>query len=119
MYTPVNLAGKLFRISLIVLDDQGINVILGMNWMKGHKALLDIVSCTVCLDSPANGVIVLQLPPLATKHSSVHHTTAQNLKDICVAHEFLDVFPDELPGMPPDRDMEFTIEIQLGTAPIF
>jgi hypothetical protein len=53
MCTPLKLAGKLFRTSLIVLDGQGIDVILGMSWMKGHKALLDIVSRTVRLDSPA------------------------------------------------------------------
>jgi hypothetical protein len=32
--------------------------------------------------------------------------------------EFLDVFPDDLPGMPPDRDIEFIIELLPGTAPI-
>jgi predicted aspartyl protease len=34
MYTPLNVVGKLFRTSLIVLDGQGIDVILGMSWMK-------------------------------------------------------------------------------------
>jgi hypothetical protein len=111
MYTPLNLTGKLFRTSLIVLDDQGIDVILGMSWMQEHRALLDTVSHTVHLDSLANGVVVLQLPPPVTKHSSVHHTTAQNLEDIPVAREFLDVFPNDLPGMLPDRDVEFTIEL--------
>jgi hypothetical protein len=109
MHTSLNLTGKLFRTSLIVLDGQGIDVILGMSWMKGHKAQFDIVSHIVRLDSPANGVVVLQLPPSATKHSSVHHTAAQKLEDIPVAREYLDVFPDDLPGMPPDRDVEFTI----------
>ena len=32
--------------------------------------------------------------------------------------EFSDVFPEELPGLPPDRDVEFKIELVLGTAPI-
>jgi hypothetical protein len=32
--------------------------------------------------------------------------------------EFLDVFPDELPGLPPDTDIEFGIELVLGTTPI-
>jgi hypothetical protein len=80
--------------------------------------LLGTISRIVHLDSPANGMVVLQLPPPITKHSSVHHTTAHNLEDIPVAHEFLDVFPDDLPGMPPDRDVEFTMELQPGTAPI-
>jgi hypothetical protein len=49
---------------------------------------------------------------------SVHHTAAQNLEDIPVACEFPNVFPEDLPGMPPDRDVEFVIELQPGTAPI-
>jgi hypothetical protein len=49
--------------------------------------------------------------------TSVHHTIAQNLEDIPVACEFPDVFPEDLPGMPLDRDVEFTIELQPGTAP--
>jgi hypothetical protein len=114
MYIPLNLAGKLFRTSLIVLDGQGIDVILGMSWMKGHKALLDTVSHTMHLDSPAHDVVVLQLPPPDTKHPSVHQTTAQNLKDILVAREFSDVFPEDLSGIPPDQDVEFTIELQPG-----
>jgi hypothetical protein len=118
MHTPLNLTGKLFRTSLSVLDGQGIDVILSMSWMKGHKVQLDTVSRTVRLDSPANGVIVLQLPPSAAKHSSVHHTVAQNLEDICVAREFPDVFTNDLPSMPSDRDVEFTIDLQPGTTPI-
>jgi hypothetical protein len=48
----------------------------------------------------------------------VYHTAAQNLEDIPVACEFPDVFPEDLPGMPPDRDVEFVIELQPGTTPI-
>ena len=40
------------------------------------------------------------------------------LPDIPVVCEFLDVFLDELPRLPPDRDVEFKIELLLGTAPI-
>jgi hypothetical protein len=49
---------------------------------------------------------------------SVHHTAAQNLEDIPVAYEFRNIFPEDLPGMPPDRDVEFIIELQPGMAPI-
>jgi hypothetical protein len=48
----------------------------------------------------------------------LHHTAAQNLEDIPVAYEFPDIFPEDLSGMPPDRDVEFVIELQPGTAPI-
>jgi hypothetical protein len=40
------------------------------------------------------------------------------LEDICVGCEFPDVFPKDLPSMPPDRDVEFTIELQPSTASI-
>jgi hypothetical protein len=115
---PLNLAGKLYKTSLIVLDGQGIDVILGMSWMKAHKALLDTAARVVHLDSPIHGIDVLQLSSSFVATSSVHHTAAQILEDISVACEFIDVFFEDLAGMPPDRDVEFTIELQPGIAPI-
>jgi hypothetical protein len=41
------------------------------------------------------------------------------VKEICnipVVCEFLDVFPDDLPGLPPDREVEFVIDLKPGTA---
>jgi hypothetical protein len=43
---------------------------------------------------------------------------AKSIEKIPVVREFPDVFPDDLPGMPPERDIEFKIELQPGTAPI-
>jgi hypothetical protein len=43
---------------------------------------------------------------------------SSDLTSIPVVCEFPDVFPNELPGLPPDRDVEFTIELEPGTAPI-
>jgi len=40
------------------------------------------------------------------------------LDDIPVVCEYADVFLDDLPGLPPDKDIEFVIELQPGTAPI-
>ena len=37
------------------------------------------------------------------------------LEDIPMVKEFSDVFPDDLPGLPPDRDVEFTIDLVSGT----
>jgi hypothetical protein len=95
---------------LIVLDGQGIDVILGISWMKEHKVLLDTATRTVQLDSPVHGITVLQLSTHPITASSLHHLTAPSLEDIPVAREYPDVFPEDSPGMPPDRDVEFTIE---------
>jgi hypothetical protein len=44
---------------------------------------------------------------------------AASTMDVRTVFEFRDVFPEELPGMPPDREIEFVIELVPGTAPIF
>jgi hypothetical protein len=86
-------------------------VILEMNWMKRHRSLLDIATRTVHLESPAHGGVVIKLQPPTSTVSTLHHIAAQNLEDIPVACEFLDVFSDDLPSMPPAQDVEFTIEL--------
>jgi hypothetical protein len=50
---------------------------------------------------------------------SVQHITIPSLEEIPVVREFPDVFPDDLPGMPLDRDVDFTIQLQHGMTPIF
>jgi hypothetical protein len=118
MAAPLNLVGRLFKTDLIVLEGQGIDVILGMGWMKGLMEALDIAARTVHLGSPAHGSVVLHLSSPTSTTLALHHTAAQNLEDIPVACEFPDVFPKDFPGMPMDRDVEFIIELQLGTTPI-
>jgi hypothetical protein len=66
------------------------------------------------LDPPVHGITVLQLPTHPVTAASLHHLAAPSLEDIPVACEY----PDDLSGMPPDRDVEFTIELQPGMAPI-
>jgi hypothetical protein len=48
----------------------------------------------------------------------VNSVEGKALEDIRVVSDFPDVFPEDLPGMPPDRDIEFSIELIPGTAPI-
>jgi hypothetical protein len=76
MAAPLNLASRLFKINLIVLEGQGIDVILGMGWMKGLKAVLDIMTRNVHLESLAHGNVVLQLPSSTSTTSTLDSTTA-------------------------------------------
>jgi hypothetical protein len=57
----LELPGQLFPSQLIVLDGQGMDVILGMSWMKPHNAIVDIAKPLVCLDSLVYGNVTLQL----------------------------------------------------------
>jgi hypothetical protein len=107
----LNLKGRIYKTCLIVLDRQGIDVILGMSWMKRHHTLFDIATRVVHLDSPEHGNVTLQLASTPVLAASAHHIIAQNLEDIPVACEFLDVFLEDFPGMPLYQDVEFTIEL--------
>jgi hypothetical protein len=84
------------------MKGQGIDVILGMNWMKMHRVVLDISARLVHLDSPIYGKVSLQLPPVARLYASVCATIAKGLDEIHVVRKYPNVFTDDLPGMPPD-----------------
>jgi hypothetical protein len=73
---------------------------------------------TVEINSPIVGSSILYLPPKGHKGSCLYAAITTQLEDIPMACEYMDVFPDELPGLPPDRDVEFVIELQHGIAPI-
>jgi hypothetical protein len=64
------------------------------------------------------GKVTLHLPTISRIKASLHHVVERRLEDIHVVREFPDVFLDDLPGMPPERAIEFKIELQPGTAPI-
>jgi hypothetical protein len=86
--------------------------------MKWYKAVLDISARLVHLNSPVYGKVTLHLPAISRIKTSLHHVVERRLEDIHVVHEFPDVFSDDLPGMTPERAIEFKIELQPGTAPI-
>jgi hypothetical protein len=116
---PLELAGRVFPTTLVILEGQGIDVILGMNWIKMHRAVLDIFAHLVHLDSPMYGKVSVQLPLIARLQASIYAAVAKSLDEIPVVHEYPDVFPDDLLGMPPDRAIEFKIKLQPGTAPLY
>jgi hypothetical protein len=115
---PLELSGRVISRNLIVLGGQGIDVILGMRWMKLHKVILDIATKLVHLYSPAYGKVTLHLLAIASIKASLHYVVELKIEDILVIQKFQDVFPDDLPRMPLERAIKFKIELQPGTAPI-
>jgi hypothetical protein len=55
--------------------------------------------------------VILHLPAISHIKASLHHVVELKLEDIHVVCEFLDVFPNNLPRMPPERAIEFKIEL--------
>jgi hypothetical protein len=105
---------------LYVLPLKNIEVVMGMDWMSDHGAHIDCEEKTVSIRKPRGGRITYQVD----KHTHVQIGIQLNslkeakLEDIPVVNEFMDVFPQELLGMPPDHEIEFTIDLKTGTTPI-
>jgi hypothetical protein len=92
---------------LIVLESKDIDIILGMDWLSKHKVLIDWAKESVVT---TKGIV---------NHAKVNQLDASQGSEVPVVSEFLDVFSDELPGMSPDRDIEFMIELMPTTTPIY
>jgi hypothetical protein len=105
------------------MGTQGLDVILGMNWLYKNRATVSCDKRTFKLVSPSGKEVVTELyfpeqEEGACHYLSVDDMEANMIEDIRIVSEFPDVFPKELPGMPPERKVEFVIELISGTAPI-
>jgi hypothetical protein len=109
-----SLSGVVFLVDLTVLPSQGIDVILGMDWLIKHKGIISCTNTTVLLTDHQGKLVSCQAQPLA-KDPMVFNLAVES---IYVVEEFMDVFLEELPGMPPEREVEFYIDLIPGTMPI-
>ncbi|GJS14306.1 reverse transcriptase domain-containing protein [Tanacetum coccineum] len=116
----LELGSSLFSINLIPLGHGSFDVIIGMDWLSQHKAVI------VCHDK------VVEIPVEDGRILRVHGERAvgitkalksakedePKLNDIPVVREFEDVFPEDLSGLPPQRQVEFRIDLVPGATPI-
>jgi hypothetical protein len=115
---PIQLGSKIVKITVLILGMDNVDIILGTDWMTQHQIVLHIANRIVEVHSPTCRKFTLYLPSQETTRSCDFSLIELPLEKIPVVCEYVDVFPDELPGMPPDRDIKFAIELQPGTAPI-
>jgi hypothetical protein len=113
-----------FVANLIVLESKGIDIILGMEWLSKCNALIDCAKKSVKLTTPDGKELEFVIEPVvtanrATNLTKVNQLDASQASGVPVVNEFPYIFPEDLPGMPPDRDIEFVIELKLGSAPIY
>jgi hypothetical protein len=78
-----------FPTHLFVLGGEAIDVILGMSWMKLHKAVLDIAKQLVCIDSLIYGKVTLHLPVIVRLKASINYTVAKSIEEIPWCESFL------------------------------
>jgi hypothetical protein len=115
---PIKLGSTIFRTTLLIMGLESVDIILGTDWLSRHHALIDVTARAIEIHSPICGEITLYLPNQGCTHSCALTMIESPVERIPVVCEYPDVFLDELPGMPPDRDIEFAIELQPGTTPI-
>jgi hypothetical protein len=120
----IKIRGVDFVANLIVLESKRIDVILGMDWLSKHKVLIDCAKKFVKLTNPEGKEMEFVIETVVTtkgvaNRAKVKQLDARQGSEVPVVNEFPDVFPEELLGMPPDRDIKFVIELKPGTTPIY
>jgi hypothetical protein len=113
-----------FVANLIVLESKGIDIILGMDWLSKHKVRIDYAKKSVKLTTLDGKGLKFVVEPVVTAKGAANHAKVNQMEAsqgslVLVVSQFPNVFPEELPGMPPDRDIKFVIEFKPGTTPIY
>ena len=137
---PISIQGRKFDANLICIPMAPYDIILGMDWLLQHEAIIDFSSRTVTINNggkyvcrfkgrrdAANGKLINAMKAAKLLRQGCVgflcylEGTAKDVVDIetiPIVREFSDIFPDELPGLPPQRIVEFIIALEPGTAPI-
>src|SRR3954462_13215264 len=89
-----------------------------MDWLSKQNAVLDCKAKSVKLTHSSGQTIKYTSPSSRTQVQSLNMLPLPDLEDIPVVCDFPDVFPEELPGMPPDSAVEFIVDLIPGTTPI-
>ena len=130
---------KEMTVDLVLLGLQDFDVILGMDWLASYHASVDCFGKRVTfsisgqpkfsfegkhVDRPLRMISALRASSLFRKGCQgflayvVNEGNDLKLEDIPIVKDYPDVFPEDLPGLPPEREVEFTIDLAPGRAPI-
>ena len=113
----ITLEGYPFLADLTLLPSKGLDVILGMDWLTQYKGVISCSPRYIEITHPSGHIICCK-PNQGKIVSMLCALEANTVEEVTVVNEYPDVFPEELPGMPPDRDVEFVIDLLPGTWPI-
>ncbi|GKB53128.1 putative reverse transcriptase domain-containing protein [Tanacetum coccineum] len=116
----LELGTSLFTIDLIPLGHGSFDVIVGMDWLSKHKAEIVCHEKVVRIPLESGEILHFQgerTPGNAKALSNVKVDEPQ-LSDIPVVRDFVEVFPEDLSGLPPQRQVEFRIDLVPGATPI-
>ena len=120
----MEVVGYRFKVNLVCLPLEGLDVILGMNCLSNNHIIIDcgrrnllfpehegleLISAQRAINEVEAGATCFMIVAHAEKNN-----TAEKISVIPVVEEYADVFPDEIPELPPSKDVDFTIDLIPG-----
>ena len=132
----LEISGTLLTVDLRILDMSEFDVILGMDWLTAYRVVIDCEHRSVIAYTQDGTHVVFQGDKHDILPQTVYESKCQGQLSSLLASltledeerpdidlprvvcEYVDVFPDELPGLPPQRVVDFGIELYPGTSPI-
>ncbi|GJU56290.1 putative reverse transcriptase domain-containing protein [Tanacetum coccineum] len=110
--------------AMIVCDEKLVQVPYGNETLtfcgnessNGRESRLTVISCSKAQEYMAKGCQVF-LAQISTKKEE-DKSEGKQIKDVPIVRDFPEVFPEDLPGLPPARPVEFQIDLILGAAPV-
>jgi hypothetical protein len=114
----ITIRGVDFLENLIILDSMGIDIILGMDWLRKYDGVILCAKRAIRLTKEDGTIVEFNAAMQADQASLLNQVQGTSLEGIRVVQEYPDLFSEELLGMPPDHDIEFLIELLPGTPPI-
>ncbi|GJZ60101.1 putative reverse transcriptase domain-containing protein, partial [Tanacetum coccineum] len=129
----LNLLNHPFNVNLIPVELGSFDTIIGMDWLakcqaiivcaekivripRGNETRLNIISCTKTQKYLLKGCPIF-LAHVTTKEVK-DKSEKKRLEDVPIVRDFPEVFPEDLPGLPPTRQVEFQIDLIPGAAPV-
>lgn len=115
--------------NLVCIPLAGLDVVLGMNWLRDNYVHINCFKKSLRFSSleeeEAGLVTTKQLKKLLAEEAQVFTLLAlmsvenqKKIEELQVVRDFAEVFPDEIPEVPPEREVEFAIELVPGTRPV-
>jgi hypothetical protein len=115
----LTIMGREFWATPIILEESNIDLILGMSRLRKAKSVIQCGRGTVELTSPKGERFEVEITVTTSTRRAIFLIDGKFVGDnIRVVRDFPYVFPEELPGMPPEREVEFVIDLLPRTAPI-
>ncbi|GKC11462.1 putative reverse transcriptase domain-containing protein [Tanacetum coccineum] len=103
-----------FNIDLMPVQLGSLDVIIGMDWLARYQAIIIYAEKIVQVHATRMSYLLAHVTTKETEDKS----EKKRLEDVPIIRNFLEVFPDDLPGLPLTRQVEFQIDLIPGAAPV-